>query len=64
METRSVGFLIEPQNQGRWFFGLDLKTDNSGFVIWDSNHRDGFLIQTSKPRKLQFVGCATKPTGE
>jgi hypothetical protein len=40
METRSAGFLVEPQNQGRWFgsgltskplgqflIGLDLKTD-------------------------------------
>jgi hypothetical protein len=29
-----VGFLIEPQNQsGGGFFGLDLKTSNSGLVI-------------------------------
>jgi hypothetical protein len=32
-----VGFLVEAQNQGgRWFFGLDLKIDNSGLVIWVS----------------------------
>jgi hypothetical protein len=43
METRSVGFLVEPQNQGRRFvsglaskplgrflFGLGLKTDDDG----------------------------------
>jgi hypothetical protein len=35
-EMRSVGFLVEPQNQGRWFLGLDLKTGSSGLVIWTS----------------------------
>jgi hypothetical protein len=43
METRSAGFLLEPQNQGRWFvsglaskplglfhIGLGLKTDGDG----------------------------------
>jgi hypothetical protein len=33
----TVGFLVEPQNQGgRGFPGLDLKTDSSGLVIWAS----------------------------
>jgi hypothetical protein len=46
-----VGFLVEPQNQGgERFPGLDFKTGSSGLVIW-----------TSKPSKLRFVGCATKP---
>jgi hypothetical protein len=44
METRSTGFLVEPQNQCRWFvcglaskplerflIGLDLKIDGNGF---------------------------------
>jgi hypothetical protein len=43
VETRSVGFLVEPQNQGRWFvsglalkplerflIGLGLKIDGDG----------------------------------
>jgi hypothetical protein len=43
VETRSAGFLVEPQNQGRWFvsglaskplggflIGLGLKTDGDG----------------------------------
>jgi hypothetical protein len=43
VETRSVGFLVEPQNQGRWFvsglileplgrflIGLGLKNDGDG----------------------------------
>jgi hypothetical protein len=33
----AVGFLVEPQNQGGGgFFGLDLKTDSFGLVIWAS----------------------------
>jgi hypothetical protein len=33
----SVGFLVEPQNQGgEGFPGLGLKTGNSGLVIWVS----------------------------
>jgi hypothetical protein len=32
-ETRSAGFLVEPQNQGRRFPGLSLKTDSSTLVI-------------------------------
>jgi hypothetical protein len=33
----TVGFLVEPQNQsGEEFFGLCLKTDSSGLVIWAS----------------------------
>jgi hypothetical protein len=52
VEMRSVGFLVEPQNQGRrfvsrlaskplrWFLiGLDLKTDGDGLsVVWPQNH--------------------------
>jgi hypothetical protein len=35
VETRSTGFLVEPQNQGGgWFPGLGLKTGSSGVVIW------------------------------
>jgi hypothetical protein len=35
VETRSAGFLVEPQNQGGGGFpDLDLKTGSSGLVIW------------------------------
>jgi hypothetical protein len=35
VETRSAGFLVEPQNQGGGrFLGLGLKTSSSGLVIW------------------------------
>jgi hypothetical protein len=47
-----VGFLVEPQNQGGGgFLGLDLKIGSFDLVIW-----------VSKPSKLQFVSCVTKPT--
>jgi hypothetical protein len=33
MEMRSENFLVEPQNQGRRFLELGLKTGSSGMVI-------------------------------
>jgi hypothetical protein len=37
METRSMSFLVEPQNQGGVEFpGLGLKTGSSGLVFWAS----------------------------
>jgi hypothetical protein len=48
-EMRSTYFLVEPQNQGRRFFGLDLKTDRPGLVIWDSKSPQWFLVWASKP---------------
>jgi anti-sigma factor RsiW len=36
METMSVSFLVEPQNQDRRFPSLDLKTGSSDLVIWTS----------------------------
>jgi hypothetical protein len=52
VETRSMGFLVEPQNQGRQFvsglaskplgrflIGLCLKIDDDGLsVVWPQNH--------------------------
>jgi hypothetical protein len=35
MEMMTAGFLVESQNQGRRFLGLELKTDSSGLVIWE-----------------------------
>jgi hypothetical protein len=44
METRSAGFLVEPQNQGGGGFpGLGLKTGSSGLVIWASKSPRWFL---------------------
>jgi hypothetical protein len=58
-----VGFLVEPQNQGGGGFpGLGLKIDNSGLVIWASKSPQRFLVWASKPCRLPFSGCASKPT--
>jgi hypothetical protein len=44
VETRSAGFLVEPQNKGgRRFPGLGLKTGSSGLVIWASKSPQRFL---------------------
>jgi hypothetical protein len=44
VETRSAGFLVEPQNQGGGEFpGLGLKTGSSGLVIWASKSPRRFL---------------------
>jgi hypothetical protein len=58
----AVSFLVEPQNQGDGGFpDLNLKTGSSDLMIVPQNHRDGFLVWASKPSRLWFVGCATKP---
>jgi hypothetical protein len=58
-----VGVLVEPQNQGGvGFSDLGLKTGSSSLVIWASKSPRRFLGLASKPRRLQFIGCATKPT--
>jgi hypothetical protein len=43
MEMKSTDFLVEPQNQDRWFFGLCLKTDSFDLVIWVSKSSRRFL---------------------
>jgi hypothetical protein len=59
----TVGFLVEPQNQGGGgFLGLCLKTDSSGLVICGSKSPQRFLVWASKQSSLRFVGCATKLT--
>jgi hypothetical protein len=51
VETRSVGFFIEPQNQsGEVFPGLGLKTGSSSLVIWASK----------SPRRFLGLGLKTK----
>jgi hypothetical protein len=47
----TVGFLVEPQNQGGVGFpSLGLKTDNSGLMIWASK----------SPRRFLDLGLKTK----
>jgi hypothetical protein len=51
VETRSMCFLVEPQNQGGGGFpGLGLKTGSSGLVIWASK----------SPRQFLGLGLKTK----
>jgi hypothetical protein len=58
-----VGFVVEPQNQGGGGFpGLDLKISSYGFSDLSLEITDGFLVWSSKPSRLQFVGCDTKST--
>jgi hypothetical protein len=62
METRSAGFLVEPQNQDRWFVnGLASKPLGRFLLVWlqDRWHR----CISALASKLWFVGCATKPMG-
>ena len=49
-ETRSAGFLVEPQNQGRRFLiGLGLKTDGGGFWQFGlKTYCDGFPVWATK----------------
>jgi hypothetical protein len=50
-ETRSAGFLVEPQNQGGGGFpSLGLKTGNIDLVIWASK----------SPRRFVGLGLKTK----
>jgi hypothetical protein len=52
LKTGGDGFLVEPQNQASGGFpGLGLQIGSYNLVIW-----------ASKPCRLWFVGCATKPT--
>jgi hypothetical protein len=68
----SIGFLVQPQNQGRRFIsgltskplerfliGLSLKTDVDGlWVVWPQNHSGGLA---SKLVATVFGGLALKP---
>jgi hypothetical protein len=44
VETRSAGFLVEPQNQGRWFVsGLASKPLRRFLLVWPQNRWRRFL---------------------
>jgi hypothetical protein len=51
IETKSADFLVDAQNQGRRFSGLDLKTDSSGLIIWTSKSPRRFLGLTLKTKR-------------
>jgi hypothetical protein len=63
VETRSVSFLVEPQNQGRWFLGLGLKTGSSGLVIWVSKSPRQFLGLSLKTKWASVCRLRHKTDG-
>jgi hypothetical protein len=51
VEMRSVGFLVEPQNQGRWFIGgLTSKQLGRFLPVWPQNRWRRFLLVWSENR--------------
>jgi hypothetical protein len=53
VETRTVGFLVEPQNQG---YGLS--------VVWSQNHWGGFLWVGLKTGGNGFLRFGLKTGGD
>jgi hypothetical protein len=62
-ETRSASFLLEPQNQGRRFYGLGHKTGNSGLVIWASKSLRRFLGLGLKTKQASVCRLRRKTDG-
>jgi hypothetical protein len=59
-----VDFLVEPQNQGAGGFpGLDLKTGNSGLVIWASKSPQRFLGLGFKTKRASVCRLHHKTDG-
>jgi hypothetical protein len=57
----SVGFLVQPQNQGGGeFFGSGLKTDGYGLVIWSSKLSRWFLNLGLKIKQASVCWCTWK----
>jgi hypothetical protein len=65
VETRSTGFLVEPQNQGRGgFFGLGLKTVSYSLVIWGSKSPRRFFSFGLKTRQAMVCRLRHKTNGK
>jgi hypothetical protein len=60
METISTCFLVESQNQGRWFSGLRLKTSNSSLVIWVSKSSQRVFLVEPQNQGRRFSGLGLK----
>jgi hypothetical protein len=59
-----VSFLVEPQNQGGGgFFGLGLKADSSGLVIWASKSPRWFLSLGLKTKWASVCQLCHKTDG-
>jgi hypothetical protein len=64
VETRSAGFLVEPQNQGGGGFpDLGLKTGSSGLVIWTSKSPRRFLGLSLKTKWASVCRLRHKTDG-
>jgi hypothetical protein len=60
----TVGFLVEPQNQGgEGFPGFDLKTDSSGLMIWASKSPRRFLDLYLKTKQVSICRLRHKTDG-
>jgi hypothetical protein len=57
------GFLVDPQNQGRGFLGLALKTSSSGLVIWASKSLHRFLGLGLKTKQATICRLCHKTDG-
>jgi hypothetical protein len=60
-ETRSMGFLVQPQNQGRRSPGLTSKPVATVLVVWPQNHSLGFLGLGLKTGSCGLVIWPIKP---
>jgi hypothetical protein len=62
VETRSAGFLVEHQNQGRRFVsGLASKPLRRFPSVWPQNRWRWFLVVCPQPAATVFSGLASKP---
>jgi hypothetical protein len=60
----TVGFLVEPQNQGGGGFpGLGVKTSNFGLVIWTSKSLRRFLGLSIKIKQASVCRLRRKTDG-
>jgi hypothetical protein len=63
VETRSASFLVEPENQGRWFVsGLASKPLGRFSPVWPQNRWRRFSLVWPQNRWLGFPVWASKPT--
>jgi hypothetical protein len=61
METRNAGFLIEPQNQGRWFVsGLTSKPLGRFLQFGLKTGGDGFLVEHQNQGGRGFFNLGLK----
>jgi hypothetical protein len=63
IETRSTSFLVEPQNHGRRFSGLCLKTDSSGLMICALKSPRRFLGLSLKTKRASVYRLRHKTDG-